>query len=88
MFDVELRDVLVADSIANKEDAASAFAAAVGGFDMARDAWRGQPAEAIGDLRLEAKGLSHLSGAETDQTNLSLEPRPRLEVSAFTGRPP
>lgn len=86
-FHVELRDVLVADSIANEnvrrplieaegaleqEDAASALTATLAGFDVARKAWRGQRADAIGDLRLQSTGLSHLSGIETDPTNLSL----------------
>jgi hypothetical protein len=86
-FGVALREVLVAESVETEavrrplveaegaleqEDGPAAFAAAASAFDLARDAWRGQRAEAIGDLRLEAKGLSHLSGIESDPTNLSL----------------
>jgi hypothetical protein len=86
-FGAELRDVLVAESVEtedvrlllveseralDQQDAAAAFAAAVTGFDAAREAWRGQRAEAIGQLRLQATGLGHLSGIETDPTNLSL----------------
>ncbi len=87
-FDVELPSVLVADSIESAEvhqalveaeqallqqDAAAAFGAAIVGFDTARQAWRGQRAEAIGQLRLQYSDLSHLAGGiETDPTNLSL----------------
>jgi hypothetical protein len=87
-FDVELPSVLLADSIESEEvhhalveaeqallqqDAAAAFEAAIAGFDTAREAWRGQRAEAIGLLRLQYSGLSRLgSTIETDPTNLSL----------------
>jgi hypothetical protein len=87
-FDVELPSVLLADSIESEEvhhalvgaeqallqqDAAAAFEAAIAGFDTAREAWRGQRAEAIGLLRLQYSGLSRLGGTiETDPTNLSL----------------
>jgi len=87
VFHIDLRDVLVAESVhteevrrplveaegaLEQEDAAPAFAAAVAGFDVARGAWRGQRVDAIGDLRLQATGLGHFSSAETDPTNLSL----------------
>jgi hypothetical protein len=87
-FDVELPSVLVADSIESedvyqalveaehallRQDAAAAFEAAIVGFDIARQAWRGQRADAIGQLRLQYSGLRHLAdGIETDPTNLSL----------------
>jgi hypothetical protein len=98
-FEVELRSVLLAESIVKEEtrlqlveaekaleqgDARGAFSAVLGAFDSARDAWRGQRVEAVGQLRLQYSGLSHLSGNETDPTNLSLlRFEDLLEVAPF-----
>jgi uncharacterized protein YggL (DUF469 family) len=86
-FGIELRTVLVAEAIETEdvryflveaekaieqEDADTAFAAIVTGFAAARTAWEGQRAEAIGQLRLQATGLTHLTGVETDPINLAL----------------
>ena len=86
-FDVELRTVLLAESVETEDarlqlvdaekaleqgDAVGAFSATIGAFDSARDAWRGQRFETVGQLQLQYSGLSHLSGIETDPTNLSL----------------
>jgi hypothetical protein len=86
-FGVELRDVLVADSVETEavrrplveaeraleqQDPIAAFAVTISGFDAARETWRGQRSEAIGELRLQASGYAHLSVTETDPTNLSL----------------
>ncbi|MDQ5820382.1 MAG: hypothetical protein M3540_02965 [Actinomycetota bacterium] len=86
-FEVQLRDVLVADAVENEEirhllvsaeqalgddDGSASFSAATEGFDSARAAWRGQRAEAIGQLTLRASSLSFLGGDETDPVNRSL----------------
>ena len=86
-FGVELSRVLLAESVESEEvrlplieaeqaleqqDAVGALDAALSGFDIAREAWRGQRSETIGQLRLQYSGLNTLSGVETDPTNLSL----------------
>jgi hypothetical protein len=87
-FAVELRSVLLADSIEREavrlplvdcekaleqEDAVGAFAAVLGAFDAAREEWRAQRVETVGPLRLQYSGLHALGGGlETDPTNLSL----------------
>jgi hypothetical protein len=86
-FDVELRTVLLAESVETEDvrlqlvdaekaleqrDAVGAFSATIGAFESARSGWRGQRVETVGQLQLQYSGLSHLSGIETDPTNLSL----------------
>jgi hypothetical protein len=86
-FDVELRTVLLAESVETEEvrlqlvdaekareqgDALGAFAATISAFDSARNAWRGQRVESVGQLQLQYSGLRHLGGIETDPTNVSL----------------
>lgn len=86
-FAVDLRTVLVAEAIETEdvrhllveaeealgdEDAATAFATAIAGFDAAREAWQGQRNEAIGQLTLQASGFRMLGAEETDPTNRSL----------------
>jgi hypothetical protein len=70
----DVRSLLVeAEQATQQQDAAAAFQAAIAGFDAAREAWRGQRADAIGHIRLQYSGLSHLvGGVETDPINLSL----------------
>ena len=87
-FGVELRSVLLAESVhtedvrlqlvegeksLQQEDAEGAFNAVIGAFDTAREAWREQRVESVGELRLQYRGLGALvGGVETDPTNLSL----------------
>jgi hypothetical protein len=98
-FELDLRSVLLAESVVSEEirlllvdaeraleqdDAAGAFSALIGAFDSARDAWRGQRVESVGQLRLQYSGLSRLTGNETDPTNLSLmRIEDLLEVGPF-----
>jgi len=99
-FDVELRTVLLAESVETEDvrlqlvdaekaldqgDAVGAFSATISAFDSARSAWRGQRVETVGQLQLQYSGLSHLGGIETDPTNLSLiRFEDLLEVGPFT----
>jgi hypothetical protein len=87
-FGVQLGSVLLAETIEredvrlqlvdaekalDQQDTASAFAAAIGAFETAREAWRGQRVETVGQLRLQCSGLGALvGGVETDATDLSL----------------
>ena len=98
-FDVELRSVLLADSVERDEvrfqlvdaeqaldqgDAVGALSAVIGAFETARETWRGQRVETVGQLQLQYSGLRHLSGVETDPTNLSLiRVEDLLEVGPF-----
>lgn len=98
-FEVELRTVLLADSVETEDvrlqlidaekaleqgDPTGTFSASIGAFDTARDAWRGQRVETVGQLRLQYSGLSHPGGIETDPTNLSLMRfEDLLEISPF-----
>jgi hypothetical protein len=86
-FDVDLRSVLLAESVEHEdvrlqlteaekaleqEDAVGALAATLGAFDAARDAWRPQRLEGVGPLRLQYSGLNALGGIDIDPTNVSL----------------
>jgi hypothetical protein len=85
-FGVELGSVLLAESVMREDvrlqlveaeksidqgDAAGAFVATVGAFDLAREWWRGQRVEGLDVLRLHYSGR-HPPGVETDPVNLSL----------------
>jgi hypothetical protein len=99
-FDVELRTVLLAESVETEDvrlqlvdaekaldqgDAVGAFSATLSAFDSARSAWRGQRVETVGQLQLQYSGRGQLSGIETDPTNLSLiRFEDLLEVGPFT----
>jgi hypothetical protein len=85
-FGIGLGSVLLAESVERESvrlqlvdaekaidqgDAAGAFAATVGAFDLAREWWRGQRLEGLDVLRLQYSGR-HAPGVETDPVNLSL----------------
>ena len=86
VFDVELRDVLVAETVERdevrqllvqaeraleQEDAANSFAASVTAFDTARQMWQGQRVEALGSLMLPYTNTL-FGGPETDPVSASL----------------
>jgi hypothetical protein len=87
-FEVDLRSVLLAESVSNDEirrllvtteralvdeDATAAFEAAIAAFDIAREIWQDQRFEAIDRVSLQYTGLSGLvSGPEVDPLNRSL----------------